>query len=47
MIKDLMNSASQIIEGVKESTGIDIQSVLSGFVAGKAAGSISDSSDIK
>lgn len=47
MVKDVMSSASQIIEGVKESTGIDIQSVLSGFVAGKAAGSASDSSDVK
>jgi flotillin len=32
-----MNSANQIMEGVKESTGIDIGSLLAGFVGGKAA----------
>lgn len=37
MVKDVMNSTNQIIEGVKESTGIDIQSILSGYLAGKAA----------
>lgn len=35
MVKDVMNSSSQIIEGIKESTGIDINAVLSGIVAGK------------
>ncbi len=37
MVKDVMNSASQIMEGVKESTGIDLSGILSGFVGGKAA----------
>ncbi len=37
MVKDVMNSASQIMEGVKESTGIDLPGILSGFVGGKAA----------
>ena len=36
MVKDVMNSANQIFEGVKESTGIDLQSMLTGFMAGKA-----------
>jgi hypothetical protein len=32
-----MNSASQIMEGVKESTGIDLGNILAGFAGGKAA----------
>ena len=39
VVKDVMNSASQIIEGMKESTGIDLQSLLTGLVAGKVASS--------
>ena len=35
MVKDVMNSANQIFEGVKESTGIDLQSMLTGCMAGK------------
>ena len=37
VVKDVMNSASQIMEGVKESTGIDISSLLAGVVGGKVA----------
>ena len=37
LVRDVMNSADQIMEGVKESTGIDITSLLAGFVGGKAA----------
>lgn len=37
MVKDVMNSASQIMEGVKESTGIDLGNILAGFAGGKAA----------
>ena len=37
LVRDVMNSTDQIIEGVKESTGIDITSLISGFVGGKAA----------
>ena len=36
MVKDVMNSTSQIMEGVKESTGIDLASVLAGFAGGNA-----------
>ena len=40
LVKDVMGSANQIMEGVKESTGIDITSLLAGVVGGKiAAGS--------
>ena len=37
MVKDVMNSANQIMEGVKESTGIDLANILAGFAGGKAA----------
>jgi flotillin len=37
IVKDVMNSTNQIIEGVKESTGIDLASLIAGFVTGKAA----------
>ncbi|MBE6602938.1 MAG: flotillin family protein [Ruminococcaceae bacterium] len=37
LVRDVMNSADQIMAGVKESTGIDIGSLLAGFVGGKAS----------
>jgi len=37
VVKDVMTSASQIMEGVKQSTGLDITALLSGVVAGKVA----------
>ena len=37
LVRDVMNSADQIIEGVKESTGIDISSLIAGFVGGRAS----------
>ena len=37
VVKDVMSSANQIMEGVKESTGIDITSLLAGVVGGKVA----------
>lgn len=37
LIGDVMNSTSQVIEGVKESTGIDITSLIAGYFGGKAA----------
>ena len=39
LVRDVMNSSSQIIEGMKESTGIDLSALLAGFVGGKAASS--------
>ena len=39
LVKDVMNSASQVIDGVKESTGIDIQALLAGVVGGRIASS--------
>ena len=32
LVRDVMNSAGQIMEGMKESTGIDIQNMLSGIL---------------
>ncbi len=37
LVKDVMSSTNQIMEGVKESTGIDISSLLAGVVGGKVA----------
>ncbi|MBE6549649.1 MAG: flotillin family protein [Ruminococcaceae bacterium] len=37
LIKDVMLSANQVVDGMKESTGIDIGAMLAGFVGGKAA----------
>ena len=37
LVRDVMQSADQVVSGVKESTGIDISAMLAGFVGGKAA----------
>ena len=37
LVKDVRSSASQIMDGMKESTGIDLQALLAGVVGGKAA----------
>ncbi|MBO4413401.1 MAG: flotillin family protein [Clostridia bacterium] len=42
VVKDVMTTANQVIEGVKESTGIDITSLIAGFAGGKAAGMVSE-----
>lgn len=39
LVKDVMSSASQIMDGVKESTGLDITALLSGVVGGRMAAS--------
>lgn len=38
VVKDVMNSASQIMEGVRESTGIDLQALIGGVAGGVLAG---------
>ena len=43
LMKDVMSSTNQIFEGVKEATGLDMQSMISGFVGGKASQSSKDS----
>ena len=37
VVRDVMNSASQIMEGVRESTGIDLQELVSNLTAPKAS----------
>jgi flotillin len=37
LMKDVMSTVVQVTDGLKESTGVDLQAVLSGFLAGKAA----------
>ena len=37
VVRDVMSSASQIMEGMKESTGIDLSSVIGGMLGAKAA----------
>ena len=36
-MKDIMGTVVQVTDGLKESTGVDLQAVLSGFLAGKVA----------
>ena len=38
IVRDVMNSTDQVIEGVKQTTGLDLASILAGFVGGKLAG---------
>lgn len=37
MVGDIINSSTQLIDGIKASTGIDITSIISGFLGGKLA----------
>ena len=39
LVGDVMSSTSQIMEGMKESTGIDLGALIAGFVGGRAASS--------
>ena len=38
MVRDVMNSSNQVLEGLKESTGIDLAGLLAGYAGGKLAG---------
>ncbi len=42
LMKDVMGTVVQITDGLKESTGVDLQAVLSGFLAGKTAAATTD-----
>ncbi len=37
LLRDVMNSSNQVMEGLEEATGLDIKSMISGFMGGKAA----------
>ena len=41
LVKDIMQSSNQIMEGMKEATGIDLAALISGFAGGAAAGQLS------
>ena len=38
LVRDVMNSTDQVIEGVKQTTGLDLGNILAGFIGGKIAG---------
>ena len=37
LISDIINSTSQVNAGLKETMGVDLQSILSGFIGGSIA----------
>ena len=37
MLRDVMQSSNQVMEGLAEATGLDVKSMISGFMGGKAA----------
>ena len=37
LMKDIMSTVTQVTDGLKESTGVDLSAVLSGFLGGKVA----------
>ncbi len=45
LMKDIMGTLNQVTDGLKESTGIDLSSVLAGFAGAKIAGSNSKAAD--
>ena len=42
LMKDIMSTVTQVTDGLKESTGVDLSAVLSGFLGGKVAAGSSD-----
>ena len=47
LMKDVMSTVVQVTDGLKESTGVDLQAVLSGFLAGKVATSGASNNNIQ
>ena len=47
LVKDVMNSTDQIIEGVKQTTGLDLTSILAGFVGAKLTEGKNEESETK
>ncbi len=45
VVRDVMSSANQIMEGMKESTGIDLAALIAGFAGGKIAAKKPDAPD--
>jgi len=46
LMKDVMGTVVQITDGLKEATGVDLQAVLSGFLAGKVASGTSQNNEM-
>ena len=42
LMKDIMGTVTQVTDGLKESTGVDLTAVLAGFLGGKVANAASD-----
>ena len=42
LMKDIMGTVTQVTDGLKESTGVDLTAVLSGFLGGKVASASED-----
>lgn len=47
LMKDIMGTVTQVTDGLKESTGVDLTAVLSGFLGGKVASSVEDKASDK
>ncbi len=46
LMKDIMGTVTQVTDGLKESTGVDLTAVLSGFLGGKvASGNVRNTAD--
>lgn len=45
LMKDIMGTVTQVTDGLKESTGVDLTAVLSGFLGGKVAGNAQNTND--
>ncbi len=44
MVKDIVNGVTQVTDGLKESSGVDLQALISGFLGGKIAKDTGDGS---
>ena len=42
LLRDVMQSSNQVMEGLSEATGLDVKSMISGFMGGKAAAMAED-----
>lgn len=47
LMKDIMGTVVQVTDGLKESTGVDLQAVLAGFLGGKVASANSSSENTR
>ena len=47
LMKDIMGTVTQVTDGLKESTGVDLTAVLAGFLGGKVANAGSDKGSVE